>query len=167
MTSDQLFAAMPTSLAIEIIESISTADKPLYKSVVEAVAQARKVRGVFLMRQPRGERHPLMAASLARPHLRLVGDNLLRTWLLKKHSALLTDFLDGLKISHDNGVVQDLPATIEDAALNNCVETVLGKHPPLVVALYLHAFNSMNETRWTNLDALLQTDQRLRLSQSA
>ena len=35
--------------------------------------------------------------------------------------------------------------------------------PPEIIALYLHAFSDMNETRWANLDALLQNDARLRL----
>jgi hypothetical protein len=41
---------------------------------------------------------------------------------------------------------------------------VLAKYPPEVVALYLHAFSGMNETRWPNLDALLENDPRLKLS---
>jgi hypothetical protein len=93
--------------------------------------------------------------------LRVAADNLIRAWLIKKHTGLLTDFLDGLKIAHENGVVQDLPASVGDAELNNAIEGLLAKHPAPVVSVYLHAFSSMNEAGWTNLDALLNNDPRL------
>jgi hypothetical protein len=164
MTADQLFAAMPNELAVEIIEFAASADKPLYKAVIEAVAQSRKVRAVFLERHPRSERHNLINASLARPALRPAADNLIRTWLLKKQSALLADFLDGLTIRHENGVVEDLPASVDDAVLHNAIERLLNKYPRPAVAIYLHAFNSMNDVGWSNLDALLKNDSRLSLN---
>jgi hypothetical protein len=46
------------------------------------------------------------------------------------------------------------------------VEGLLSKYPAEVVALYLHAFCDMNETKWTNLETLLQTDERLKLPKS-
>jgi len=167
MTSDELFAAIPPTLSLEILEFVAATEKPLYKAALEAVAQSRKVRAVFLERQPRAERHQTMLASLGRPPLRLAADNLLRTWLLKKHAGLLADFLDGMKIAHENGVVENLPASAGDADLNNAVEALLAKHPGPVVAVYLHAFSSMNEAGWTNLDALLKSDSRLALKREA
>ncbi|HXG46280.1 MAG TPA: hypothetical protein VNO52_01550, partial [Methylomirabilota bacterium] len=95
--------------------------------------------------------------------LRLAADNLIRTWLLKKHAPLLIDFLNGLGIAHENGVVGELPPTVEEAALINVIERLLAQYPPAVVSVYLHAFNSMNEAGWTNLDALLARDPRLTL----
>ena len=37
------------------------------------------------------------------------------------------------------------------------------KYPPETVAVYLHAFNDMNEANWTNLKAILDADKRLQL----
>src|SRR5438270_2563197 len=163
MKSHQLFAAMSPGLVTEILEYNFANDKPLYRAALDAVAQARKVRPIFLERQPRAERHATVALALTRPALELAADSLIRNWLLKKHSALLTDFLDALKIAHEKGAVENLPASVEDAALQGAVEGLLAKYPPEIIALYLHAFSDMNETRWANLDALLQNDARLRL----
>lgn len=157
---------MPPALALEIIEYTFANDKQLYHAALDAVAQSRKLRPVFLERQPRQERHSAMALSLTRPGLELAADGLLRSFLLKKHTALLTDFLDALKIPHEKGAVEDLPASVEDDPLRLAVEGLLAKHPPEVVALYLHAFSGMNETRWPNLDALLENDPRLKLSRN-
>jgi len=62
-----------------------------------------------------------------------------------------------------NGVVDDLPAEMDDAKLEAAVETVLARHPREVVIVYLHAFYEMNEAHWPNLKALLGNDTRLQL----
>ena len=163
MTSHELFAAMSPALAGDVIEFSHLHDRKLYKAALEAVAQARKVRAVFLERQPRPERLETLISALSRPALSMASDTLLRNWLLKQHAALLCDFLNALGIAHENGVVEDLPASVEDATLRGAVEQLLGKHPHEVVAVYLHAFNFMNAESWANLDGILRSEPRLRL----
>jgi hypothetical protein len=127
------------------------------------VAQARKVRTLFLERQPRVERHKTVLSTLARPGLEAAGATLLRTWLVQKQGALLADFLDSLQIKHEKGVVDDLPKSVPDEALHAAVDKLLGKYPHDVVALYLNAFDHMNAPSWPNLKQLLETDPRLDL----
>ncbi|HUR46663.1 MAG TPA: hypothetical protein VMZ27_12370 [Candidatus Saccharimonadales bacterium] len=158
---------MPAPMAAEIFEFTHANDKPLYKVTLEAVAQARKVRGVFLERQPRAERYTTMAGTLSRPGMMAAANNLISNWLIKKHNAVLVDFLDSLKIKHEKGVVEDLPPQVEDALLDSSVEQLLAKYPHEVVSIYLHAFNEMNEANWPNLKAKLETDSRLALKHQA
>jgi hypothetical protein len=40
---------------------------------------------------------------------------------------------------------------------------LLTKYPPEPVAVYLNAFNDMNEANWPNLKTMLQSDPRLQL----
>ncbi len=163
MTSHDLFAAMPATLANQIFEDMLVEDKPLYRGILDTVAQARKVRVVFLERQPRIERHQTVANTLARPTMEMAGSNLLRTWFLKKQSTLLTDFLDGLGLKHEKGVVDNLPESIETERLKSTIDMLLGKYPADVVALYLHSFLYLNDVKWHNLDELLYEDPRLEL----
>jgi len=163
LTSHELIGFMSPALALEIVTYAYESDKPLYRATLGAVAEARKLRPVFLERQPRTQRHAAMLATLARPALEAVTANLIRTWLLKKHTGLLSDFLDSLGIAHKEGVVEDLPATMDDAKLRTAVDAVLAKHPPEVVAVYLNAFNEMNEVEWPNLKTMLEADKRLQL----
>ena len=101
--------------------------------------------------------------STARPSLDLVTGNLIRTWLLKKYNSMLCDFLDALGIVHKEGVVEDLPSSMDDAKLRAAVDALLTKYPPEVVAVYLNAFNDMNEVNWPNLKTTLEGDKRLQL----
>ena len=76
---------------------------------------------------------------------------------------MLADFLDSLGIAHQEGVVEDLPATIDEAKLRSAVEALITKYPPEAVAVYLHAFNEMNEVEWPGLRTMLDSDPRLQL----
>ena len=86
---------------------------------------------------------------------------LLRNWLMKHKKNMLMDFLDALGIAHKEGAVDDLPATMSDEKLKAAVDKLLAKYPPEEVAVYLNAFDSMNEIQWKNLDAMLKEDPRL------
>ena len=163
LSSHELFGFMSPSLAGDILEFTFSAEKDLYRATLNSVAQARKLRPVFLERQARVERHPTMIASLSRPGQELVAANLIRGWLMKKHSAVLIDFLDALGIAHQQGAVEDLPPAMDDTRLRSAIDALLAKHPPEVVSVYLNAFSAMNDSGWTNLDALLKTDPRLQL----
>ena len=160
MTSHELFVFMPPQLATEIVDFAYAEDKPLYRTTLDAVARMRKVRTVFLERQPRSQRHATVATTLTRPTMEMVAQGLLRTWLLKKYKAMLIDFLDALNISHEDGVVEDLPEKVEDEVLHQAVEKLFAKYPTEVVATYLHCFDHMNQPGWANLSKLLESDAR-------
>jgi hypothetical protein len=154
---------MSPALGTEIVEFAHEAEKPLYRATLAAVAEIRKVRPVFLERQPRPQRNAALLATLARPALEPAAGNLIRGWLVNKQSAMLAQFLDALEIKHEKGVVEDLPATVDDAKLRAAVEGLLANHPQEVVAVYLLAFNEMNQANWPNLKAMLESDARLQL----
>jgi len=163
LTSHELIGFMSPNLALEILTYAFESEKPLYKTILHGVAEARKVRPVFLERQPRSQRHSTMLATLTRPSLEPITANLVRTWLLKKYKSMLVDFLDALGITHNEGVVDDLPATMEDPKLKAAIDLLITKYPAEVVAVYLNAFNDMNDVDWPNLKSMLEADPRLQL----
>lgn len=163
LTSHELFGFMSPALANEILQFTFESDKPSYKAMMNGVAQALRVRPVYLERQSRAQRHTTMLTALSKPALEVVSGALLRAWLLKKYKQMLVDFLNALEIKNEDGVIEDLPASMDDAKLKAAVETLLGKYPHEVVAVYLNAFNDMNEANWANLKTLLESDSRLQL----
>jgi hypothetical protein len=167
LTSHELFGFMSPALANDILAFTFESDKPTYRAILNGVAEARKVRPVFLERQPRVQRHALVIATLARPNLEPVASTLIRTWLVKKERTMLVDFLNALDIPNNEGVVDDLPKTVEDEKLKAAIETLLAKYRPEAVAVYLNAFNDMNEAHWANLKTLLEGDARLQLGAHA
>ena len=76
---------------------------------------------------------------------------------------MLVDFLNALEIKNEEGVVENLPEGMDDAKLKSAIETLLAKYPPEAVAVYLNAFNDMNEANWANLKSILESDPRLQL----
>jgi hypothetical protein len=167
LTSHELFGFMSPGLASDIIAFTFESDKPTYRATLNAVAQARHLRPVFLERQPRPQRHATMIASLARPGLEVVAGGIIRAWLLKKYKGMLVDFLNALGIKNEEGVVDDLPENMDDAKLKTAIEALLAKYPPEAVAVYLNAFNDMNEANWANLKTVLESDSRLQLGAGA
>lgn len=163
LRSHELLGFMSPGLANEIVSYVFEADKPTYKATLQAVASARHLRPVFLERQPRPQRHATMLTTLTRPALDLAAGTLIRTWLVKKQNAMLVDFLNALGIENKEGVVEDLPAAMEDAKLKSAVDMLLTRYPPETVAVYLNAFNDMNEANWSNLKTMLEGDTRLQL----
>jgi hypothetical protein len=163
LTSHELLGFMSPALANEILAFTCESDKPTYRATLNTVAQARHLRPVFLERQPKAQRHATMLSALSKPSLELMAGNLLRAWLLKKYKAMLVDFLNALEIKNEEGVVEGLPTSMDDAKLKAAVEVLIVKYPPEVVAVYLNAFNDMNEAGWTNLKSLLESDSRLQL----
>jgi len=152
---------MSPALAVRIIEFAHDDNKELYRTALQAVAEAKKLRPTFFERTPRAARHKEMAALLSRPRLELISANLLREWLMKKQTAMLAAFLDALAIAHKDGAVDDLPASVEDPKLSAAVENLLARFPAEEIAVYLHAFYTMNDIRWPNLEAMLKTEPRL------
>ena len=163
LKSHELLGFMSPTVANDILSFTFESDKPAYRAMLNAVAEAKKVRPIFLERQPRAERHVTMISALTRPTMDAAAAALIRAWLVKKHAAMLADFLNALDIKNDKGVVDDLPATVDDAKLHAAIETLLTKYPPEVVTVYLNAFNDMNEAGWANLKAMLESDPRLQL----
>ena len=163
LTCHELIGFMSPALAGEILTFAFEEDKDLYRATLNAVAESRKVRPVFLERQPRTQRQAGILAALTRPSMELIAGNLLRSWLVKKQKAMLIDFLDALGLAHDQGAVENLPASMDDTKLRTAVDGLLSKHPPEAVAVYLNAFNDMNGANWPNLKTMLETDKRLQL----
>jgi len=163
LKSYELFGFMSPALADDIVAFAHESDKPAYKAALAAVAQARHVRPVFLERQPRPQCHAAMVATLTRPAVDAAAGALIRAWLLKKQRAMLVDFLNALGIKHEDGVVENLPAEMDDTKLKSAVDTLLTKYPPETVAVYLNAFNEMNGANWANLKTMLENDPRIQL----
>ena len=102
--------------------------------------------------------HAAARAEGRRGVVKLLSNSFLRVGALDfSHGTVI----EGVGIAHKEGVVDDLPESVDDAKLKSAVDTLLAKHSAEVVKVYLHSFNTMNESQWKNLDALLKEDTRL------
>jgi hypothetical protein len=159
----ELIGFVSPALAQGILEYAYQSDKELYRAVLAAVAAANRVRPVFLERKPRVQRHADMLNALTRPRMEEAAANLLRGWLLKAEAPLIASFLDALAIKHDQGVVQEFPAAVDDAKLDAAVSALLANHDREKAIIYLNILKATNGVNWPKLDAMLDSDPRLQL----
>ena len=159
----ELIGFMSPKMANRILEDTQANNREVYRALVASMAQAQKMRPVFIGRQPKERRHKSFVQMLSRAGSEEHAGNLIRGWLFKEHKDVLTGFLGKLGIEHEEGMVDNLPESISDDALNAAVELLIEKYDRELVAVYLTAFNASNENRWGNLDALLAEDERLQL----
>jgi hypothetical protein len=160
----EIFAHLPATITEQLFGHLHDKEKPLYKATIETLAKQRKLRGVFVERKPRAERHEWMREIVGKKVNDGVAAHLLQIWLVGAHAALLCEFLDGFGIAHDeNGTIEELPVAPEKAKVKGVVEGLLAKHDAAVVAVYLHAFQALDEKGWPSLEELLAEDARLKL----
>jgi hypothetical protein len=163
LTAHEIFGFMSPVLAAEIIANTHEADKQIYRAVLAGIAEAKKVRPVFLERKPRADQHKEVVTMLSKPRLDALALQVLQNWLLKHQPAMLADFLDALEIKHEKGAVEDLPEKMDDEKLKSAIDKLLAKYPKENAAVYLRAFNDLNQANWPNLAEMLDKDPRLQL----
>jgi len=160
----EIFAHMPPETASQIFGFLHEKERPLYRATIDSLAKQRKLRPIFVERKPRNERHAWMQDTLGRKSSGGVAAHLLQIWLVGAHAQVLCDFLDGLGIAHDeNGTIEALPSAPAKEDLTRVIDSLMAKHDPCVVAVYLHAFQALDDKGWATLEELLGTDDRLRL----
>ncbi len=160
----ELMGFMPPTLAQEIIDYLYSNEKAAYQLILSAVAGANRVRPLFLQRKPRAQRHAEMLNALTRPRMEEAAATLLREWLLKAEKGMLIEFLNDLGIEHEDGVVEEFPDEVDEDRLNQAIETLLSKHSPEKVCIYLNTVRATSGVNWKNLDALLENDPRLQIA---
>lgn len=165
MRSHEIFQHMTPALAGEILSYLQKEQTPVYKSVVQGLAQQRKLRALFVERKPPAERYVWLQAALGRKASDPFAAHLLQSWLLGARKSLLCDFLDSLGIAHDaDGTVEELPESPTREKLREVIGELLAKYPTETVAVYLHAFHDMDSTvSWPPLGEVLAEDERLEL----
>ena len=161
LNSYELLGFISPDLSNRILTDTSEDNREVYDATLSGVAKLRRMRPQFLKRQPKPARHKLVIESLKRPAFEETATQLLSSWLIKHQVDMLKQFLDALKIVHEEGVVEDLPTEVPDDALSTAVDILLSSHDREIVILYLHAFHNLNDARWLNLEKLLENDNRI------
>ncbi|MDP6904140.1 MAG: hypothetical protein QF406_06810 [Verrucomicrobiota bacterium] len=161
LNSFELLGFISANLSNQILSDSAEDNREIYDATLSGVAKLRRMRPQFLRSQPKPARHKLMIESLKRPAFEEVASQLLRGWLIKHQKNMLILFLDTLNIQHEDGVVEDLPNEISDEGLDKAINTLLEQNEQEIVVLYLHAFQSMNDSGWANLETALESDARL------
>ncbi|HEX8297509.1 MAG TPA: hypothetical protein VF593_14480 [Chthoniobacteraceae bacterium] len=159
-----IFARLPATVTEQLFGFLFDQEKPLYKATIDTLAKQRKLRNIFVERKPRAERHEWMRENLGRKINESVAAHLLQIWLVGAEAKLLCEFLDGFGIAHDqNGTIESLPPAPDKSKLTEVIDGLLATREPATVAVYLHAFQALDDHGWPTLGELLEEDPRLKL----
>ena len=162
MQSFELFKEMPTSLSAGIIQYLRDDERDVYKSVIASLSVQKKLRPVFIQRRPLEKQIEWIVSTLSTRLGNDVGEQVIQVYLMKAHKEMLSDFLDALKIEHEEGAVDDLPEELEEADVKTAADALLEKYPHEVVSLYLRVFQTQRPDGWAGIAKVLEDDERLK-----
>jgi len=162
MKAHEILQQSSDESAGRIFQYLYEQDKPAYRACLQLLASRRKLRLIILDRKARSERHAWMRVELSRKANEDAAAEVLQTWLLGGHQAMICEFLDTLGIPHNGkGLLDTLPAQPDKEKLQAAISRIFQNHPPEVVAVYLHLFAEMDMADWPALKEIFAQDSRL------
>ena len=160
----EIFRAMAPEQALHFCRGLSDSAPASYAQALALAGAAMRARPVFLKKQPFERRAEAIRRALARVASNELAEEFLAVYFLECRNGLLVEWLDGLGIAHEDGVLSDAEiAAPEDVMLRKAVETFRGddgteEPTPGDAAdrrLLLYAFAAQSSIEWPTLDELL------------
>jgi hypothetical protein len=161
----ELFKLLDPVIVAELFTTFREEEREIYKSAVASLAQARKLRPIFVQKKPVTEQIAWMHKTLGLRGSDMIAEHLLQVWFMKFQQPLLINFCDGMDIAHngEGSVEGELPKQLDAEKLRATVESLFGDFNPKIVSLYLHVFNLQTPGGWESLTAALESDDRIKL----
>ncbi len=145
-----------------ILDWMRNQERSIYRAAVRELGALKKLRPEFIQRKPLQEQFSFIQKMLAWKPSNEIGDHLLQVWLLRKHQDMLITFLNTLDIPHDgNGIVNELPETLDKEKLAKAVDELFEKYPAGVASVYLQMFQLQTEDGWDELAEVLANAPRV------
>ncbi len=140
-------------------------ERGVYRAALRELGALKKLRPQFMQQKPLEEQFAWLRKMLAWKPAESISDHLLQVWLVRKHEGMLVTFLDKVGIPHNgHGVVEEaLPETLDADKLRDAVDTLFNKYPAGAVSVYLQMFQNQTETGWQELQAIIDSDERVTL----
>jgi hypothetical protein len=166
MKPHELYKAVDPAIVTQMLDWFRSNDKNVYKHCVATLANARKLRPVFIAKKSMADQYKWILQTLQLRASDTLGEHLLQAWFMAGHQAMLGTFCDALGILHDGkgSIHGDLPKALNDERLDAGVEKLLLDNDDKIVGLYLHVFNMQQEGGWPNLSERLASNPRLAIA---
>ncbi|MFT5122988.1 MAG: hypothetical protein ACI9TH_002440 [Kiritimatiellia bacterium] len=161
MNSSQIFKEMPPALSHTILHYLRDEQREAYKATINALAQKRKLRPVYIQRKPKEAQLEWIGQTLTLKGSAEIGDQILSLFLMQGRQDMLKHFLDAMGIEHDgDGTVEDLPESLDATKLQPTVDSLLTTFPEQEGVLYLKIFQQQTPEGWPELQAIIDSDPR-------
>ena len=145
-----------------ILDWMRNQERAIYRAAVRELGALKKLRPEFIQRKPLQEQFSFIKQRRSWKPSNYICDHLLPVWLLRKIQDMLIKFLNTLGIPHDgNGIVNELPETLDKEKLAKAVDELFEKYPAGVASVYLQMFQLQTEDGWEELAEVLANDPRV------
>jgi hypothetical protein len=162
--ANEIFQEIKPETAASVFQYLRDEQRDVYKASISSLAGARKLRPVIIQRKSVTEQIDWLVKNVKLRGAGEIATQVLQLWLLKAHTALLTEFLDGLGIEHDGeGAADDIPDDLDAKKLKSTVAALLKKHDPELVSVYLHIFQLQRNEGWEELTKIIDSTPELQL----
>ena len=126
-------------------------------SAVGAAAAARKARPGYLQRPPGEKRAQAVRRALSRVASDPIAAEVLAVYFLECRNELLLEWLDGLGLEHEEGVLSaETPPEPKKAELDQAIDDFLARDDDPDRRLLLSAFAAQESIDWPGLDARVE-----------
>jgi hypothetical protein len=162
--SHELFRRMSSAEVAAIVEA-ACEDDELPEKIAGGVLTYQQIPLRRFTKLPEETRLAYVRRTLRDKRASDLGLYVLSAALTRRQTALISSFLEALKLPHDGPSLTSEGAIPAPAAraLARAVDALLRVHDARDVALYLHAFVSQPDVDWPVLQELLASDARLAL----
>lgn len=157
MRPHELYKTFDFALFKQMLDWFRANDKNVYLHTLATLAQARKLRPVYVQKKSIADQYRWIVDTLQLRASDTMGEHLLQAWFMAGHQAMLGAFCDAMGILHDGkgSIHGDLPQVLVDERLDAGIARLLEHHDAKIVELYLHVFNMQRPGGWENLTARL------------
>ncbi|HQZ26969.1 MAG TPA: hypothetical protein PK648_02380, partial [Verrucomicrobiales bacterium] len=112
--ANEIFQEIKPETAASVFQYLRDEQREVYKASVSSLASNRKLRPVVIQRKSVTEQVDWLVKNVKLRGSGEIATQVLQLWLLKAHTSLLTEFLDGLGIEHDGeGAADDIPDDLD------------------------------------------------------
>ncbi len=160
-----IFQKLDDATVDTFLDWMRNQERGVYRAALRELGALKKLRPQFMQQKPLEEQFAFLRKMLAWKPAESISDHLLQVWLVRKHEGMLVTFLDAIGIPHNgHGVVEvALPETLDAEKLQAAVNTLFEKYPAGAVSVYLQMFQNQTESGWAELQAIIDSDERVTL----
>jgi hypothetical protein len=162
MTTRQIWAVMTPSEREDAClafwqgsDALSVEAQP---RVLHDLAAALRFRDVFLRRLKAEEKARHLRRVIERPSLRRYHDEVLRSWLAVRKTAMLVCFVEAMGMTHDGGIIGDNVPPPDVPTLRKGIEALRARFSPREVAIYMATMMAAGGEFWTALPEAVATE---------
>lgn len=162
MKSFEIFKSIDQPTLEAIIHWLRDEERGVYRSALVSVAAQKKLRPQFIQQKPLPAQLDFLRQGLAIKQGEAIADHLLQIWLLRKYQPMLIQFLNALEIPHNGeGLVDNLPETLDATKLAAAVEDLFSRYPEGVASIYLHMFQNQQGGNWPELAEIIASHPKM------